>query len=94
MATYEYVCGECGRFDVRLAIGTAPAGYECPSCASIARRAFSAPVLHDLSKPVSAAVERAGLTGETPEVVTAVPDRMDRRVAPPVHAALARLPRP
>jgi len=51
-------------------------------------------MLHDLSKPVSTAVERAGLTGDAPEVVTAVPDRMDRRAAPPVHPALARLPRP
>jgi len=94
MARYEYVCGECGRFEVRLAIGTAPAGYECPSCASIARRAFSAPMLQDLSKPVTAAMDRAGRSGDAPEVVTAVPDRADRRAAPPVHPARARLPPP
>jgi len=46
------------------------------------------------SKPVSAAMDRAGRSGDAPEVVTAVPDRADRRAAARVHPALARLPRP
>lgn len=94
MAIYEYACTRCGRFDVRLAIGTAPDSYGCPECARSARRAFSAPMLGNVSKPVGTLLGLEEQSRDEPEVVTQLPKRPDGRPASPPHPALARLPRP
>jgi putative FmdB family regulatory protein len=94
MATYEYQCSECGRFDVRLAIGTAPERHRCPTCAGSARRAFSSP---SLVGGAPATLRRLRVSDERsqdiPELVSHVPARA-RPTATPAHPALARLPRP
>ncbi|MFJ9822101.1 FmdB family zinc ribbon protein [Streptomyces sp. NPDC101151] len=92
MATYEYICRQCGPFDVKLAIGTAPRDYGCPVCARAARRVYSSPSLSLTSKTASALHEREEQSREAPAVVSAVPPRRQVRQQP--HPALSRLPRP
>lgn len=93
MAIYEYECRRCGRFDVQLAIGTAPNAYECPECADNARRVYSSPGLAVTSPILGALHEQEEKTREAPAVVSEVPAA--HRGAPErPHPALARLPRP
>jgi putative FmdB family regulatory protein len=94
MAVYEYTCDECGQFDIRLAIGTAPAGYHCPGCARTARRVFSPPMLGQLPKPLGALLEREEQSRDAPDVATRLPPRRVRRPASADNPALAHLPRP
>ncbi|WP_089104572.1 FmdB family zinc ribbon protein [Streptomyces hyaluromycini] len=90
MATYEYLCSRCGSFDVKLAIGTAPAAYCCPVCAGAARRVYSSPGLTLTSHAVAALRLQEEQAREAPAVVSPLPPR--RRVPP--HPAFSRLPRP
>ncbi|MEU0968675.1 FmdB family zinc ribbon protein [Streptomyces sp. NPDC005917] len=92
MTTYEYLCSRCGRFDVKLAIGTAPMAYGCPACAGTARRVYSSPAFARTSHGVAALHAREEQAREAPEVVSEVPPRS--RVQQYVHPALSRLPRP
>lgn len=92
MATYEYLCSDCGPFDVRLAIGSAPATHDCPGCAGEARRVFSSPSLAVTPYGLTASREREEKSREAPDVVSAPPPR--ERPAPRPHPALSRLPRP
>ncbi|MGW3243123.1 FmdB family zinc ribbon protein [Streptomyces sp. NPDC001070] len=92
MATYEYLCGGCGPFDVKLAIGTAPTAYDCPVCAGTARRVFSSPSLAVTPREMASFREREEKSREMPAVVAGPPPR--ERVAPRPHPALSRLPRP
>jgi putative FmdB family regulatory protein len=95
MAVYEYTCDECGRFDIRLTIGTAPAAYRCPQCARTARRVFSPPMLgQQVPKPLGALLDREEQSRDAPDVVTRVPPRRVRRPASTANPALAQLPRP
>jgi len=91
MATYEYLCPVCGRFDVRLPMGTAPASRGCSGCGREARRVFSPPGFSWVQPALSAALDREEQSRDAPAVVSGVPGR--RRPRPP-HPALARLPRP
>ncbi|MFF5213226.1 FmdB family zinc ribbon protein [Streptosporangium sp. NPDC000396] len=91
MATYEYICPNCGLFEVHLAIGTAPASRHCSTCERDARRVFSPPNFSSTHPSLSAALDRDEQSRDAPEVVSSVPRR--RRPRPP-HPALARLPRP
>ncbi|WP_263252221.1 FmdB family zinc ribbon protein [Saccharopolyspora rosea] len=90
MATYEYDCRECGRFEVKLPMGRATGTRNCPGCHRSAHRVFSAPHLSALPAPVRAARAREERSRDEPDVVTAVPPK-PRRAA---HPALSRLPRP
>ncbi|MGI5140092.1 FmdB family zinc ribbon protein [Streptomyces sp. CA-106110] len=92
MATYEYLCGRCGSFDVKLAIGTAPTAYGCPVCAGTARRVFSSPAFAVTSHEISSFREREEKSREAPAVVSEVPRR--KRLPPRPHPALSQLPRP
>jgi putative FmdB family regulatory protein len=75
MAVYPYRCAECGPFDVRLPIGTAPATRDCPRCAAPASRTFAPPLLRQVSAPLGAVLQRAERSGESPDVVTSVPPK-------------------
>ncbi|MEV0407347.1 FmdB family zinc ribbon protein [Actinoallomurus sp. NPDC050550] len=92
MATYEYLCRGCGAFEVRLALGTAPATHACPRCGRGGRRVFSPPALARTSPTARASREREEQSREAPEVVSEVPP--NRRAPRRPHPALARLPRP
>lgn len=92
MATYEYVCPECGYFDVHLPMGTAPPARSCSTCGCDARRVFSSPNFSWVPPALSTALDREEQSRDAPEVVPGVPRRRRRPQAP--HPALARLPRP
>ncbi|MEU9989434.1 FmdB family zinc ribbon protein [Streptomyces sp. NPDC007971] len=92
MATYEYLCGCCGAFEVQLPIGTAPKAWDCPDCAGAARRVYSVPGFARTSSAVAALHAREELSREAPAVVSEVPP--GRRVRTQPHPALSRLPRP
>lgn len=91
MASYEYSCEQCGPFEKRCPIGTAPSWASCPACDRKARRVFTMPHLSLMSKELGAAHERAESSRDAPEVVSEVPGKRARR---PPHPALGRLPRP
>lgn len=91
MATYEYVCLDCGRFDVHLPIGTAPLSRDCSACEREARRVFSPPNFSRVHPALSAALGREERSRDAPTVVSGIPGR--RRSRPP-HPASAHLPRP
>ncbi|WP_199881036.1 FmdB family zinc ribbon protein [Streptomyces kebangsaanensis] len=92
MATYEYLCSQCGSFDVKLTIGTAPKTHGCPVCTNPARRLYSAPGLSLTSSASAALHEREEQAREAPAVVSEVPPRTRPEQRP--HPALSRLPRP
>jgi len=92
MATYEYRCTQHREFTVSSPIGEATSTMPCPVCGTAAVRVFSAPALNRTPRRVAAALDQAGQSAESPEVVSAVPER--RRPRRPVHPAHARLPRP
>ena len=68
MALYEFVCGDCGAFEVRRppAVSDDPA---CPDCGRQARRVFGSPLLRSLAAPLRAAREREARSAHQPEVV-------------------------
>ncbi|GAA0523799.1 hypothetical protein GCM10011581_49500 [Saccharopolyspora subtropica] len=84
MATYEYDCPRCGRFETRQPMGTAAAARDCPECRGPARRIFSVPHLASTPAPLGAALAREERSRDEPEVVTEVPKGQP----------LSRLPRP
>jgi len=95
MALYEYACARCGRFDVRLAIGTATNQYRCPDCGQPARRVFSSPALRQgSSRPVASLLEQEEKSREAPDVVSSVPPRAARGPRQAPNPMLGRLPRP
>jgi hypothetical protein len=73
MATYAYRCPRDGDFDVRLPLGAATAAVPCARCGSVATRVWSAPTLRRVPRAVTAAIEEAGRSAETPRVVSRVP---------------------
>ncbi len=93
VATYEYVCAECGRFDIRSPIGAARPQLACPTCHADARRVFSPPMLGLLPKPWAALAQQEEQSGDEPAVVSQIPPKAGRTQAA-VHPALAQLPRP
>lgn len=92
MATYEYLCPDCGRFDVHLPIGTAPTSRDCSNCEREAHRVFSPPSFSQVHPALSAALGREEQSRDAPAVVSGLPNR--RRQKQPPHPALGRLPRP
>jgi putative FmdB family regulatory protein len=86
MATYEYDCPRCGRFETHEPIGTAADSIACPECRRPARRIFSAPHLTTVPEWLAAARAREERSREEPEVVTEVPS--GQPLPPP-----SRLPR-
>ncbi|MEV0698922.1 FmdB family zinc ribbon protein [Saccharopolyspora sp. NPDC050389] len=90
MATYEYDCPRCGRFETHQPMGTASDSHACPDCGRSARRIFSAPHFTAVPARLAAALDRADRSSAEPEVVTEVPGRQPTRP----HPSLSRLPRP
>ncbi|MCI2418005.1 zinc ribbon domain-containing protein [Saccharopolyspora sp. K220] len=91
MATYEYDCSRCGRFETHQPMGTASDSHHCPECGRPARRVFSAPHLTTAPEQLRAALDREQRCREEPEVVAEVPRKQP---VPQPHRALSRLPRP
>ena len=94
MAIYSYRCVDCGGFEGRWAMGSAPASWECPNCSGRAPRVYSAPMLARTAPGVAALHRLEERSRQEPPVVSA-PSGAPRRRQPltrnPLHA---RLPRP
>ncbi|GIH15881.1 FmdB family zinc ribbon protein [Rugosimonospora africana] len=75
MATYEYRCPTDGAFEVRTPIGEAAPSVRCGACDGPAARVFSAPLLAVTPPALTAAIDRAGRSAESPEVVSQIPSR-------------------
>lgn len=91
MATYEYRCANCGPFETRRPIGSAPSQCDCPECGDASRRVFSVPHLARVPSEAGSALAHAESSRDEPEVVSGVPGKPVTRRP---HPALARLPRP
>lgn len=90
MPTYSLRCGSCGDFDLIAAMSQRPDRATCPVCGQLRARVISSPLLHTASTSLDTAVERAGRSAESPEVIrsipasgsTALPSARDRRYPP------------
>jgi putative FmdB family regulatory protein len=71
MPVYEFICPDCGPFDVARPAALAAAGADCPACGSAAARVFSAPRLALLARPTRRALDLEERSAHEPEVVTA-----------------------
>jgi putative FmdB family regulatory protein len=96
MATYQYRCDEHGLVETTRPIGTAPPELSCTACGRPAQRAYSSPRLALADRRAVALLDRTERTRESPDVVTALPQRALSRVTPQGRASPAqrRLPRP
>ncbi|MGW4486987.1 FmdB family zinc ribbon protein [Amycolatopsis sp. NPDC004368] len=96
MATYQYRCARDGVFEVRLPMGTAPPGSQCPVCGDDAARSYSAPLLSLAPRELVTAIDQTEKTRDEPAVVSAVPPARGRSRGPVTtpNPALRRLPRP
>ncbi|WP_067134276.1 FmdB family zinc ribbon protein [Microtetraspora malaysiensis] len=105
MAIYEYLCPECGPFDVSLPMGTAPQARNCATCGGKARRRYSGPNLSRVHPALAAGLAVEERSREAPEVVRrpdarsggareGAPRAASKRPARPPHPGLSRLPRP
>ncbi|MPZ87888.1 MAG: zinc ribbon domain-containing protein [Nitriliruptorales bacterium] len=94
MTVYEYLCRECGVFEVDRPMGTAVPEVPCPRCARNARRRFCPPLLSRAPSALAVAHAREEKSRDEPEVVDRVPPRPAHRGGrPPGHPALKRLPK-
>lgn len=94
MTTYTFRCRECGPFDARFPIGTAPDRSSCPGCGGSSSRMITAPGIAGGRNPYRSAVERTMATADAPQVVSSLPGAV-RRPQPVTSNPLHRkLPRP
>lgn len=94
MAVYGYRCPTHGGYDVQHPIGTAPEREPCPRCQVSGTRAYSSVMLGRTPRAVVTAMDRAGTSSDTPEVVTSLPARGRPPVRVSTHPAHRSLPRP
>ena len=94
MAIYDYCCGDCGRFEQRMPMGTATATVACPSCGRDAKRIFAVPMTYRTPKPLARMLAREEASRDYPQVVNRLPPRWRPRRSTPPNPALARLPKP
>ncbi len=94
MAMYAFRCRECGPFDARFPIGTAPEGSPCPDCGRSSSRVITAPGIGNRRNPYRSTVERTMASADAPQIVSSLPGG-SRRAAPVTTNPLHRkLPRP
>ena len=93
MALYDYLCAECGPFEVSLPIGTAGPREGCPVCGRPAARTYGAPAVTSPRSALNHAREEADRSAHEPRVLSGPPSRtaFDQRSPNPLHA---KLPRP
>jgi putative FmdB family regulatory protein len=94
MPTYAFRCQDCGPYDERYPIGTAPDRSSCPGCGGPSVRLITAPGLTGGRNPYRGAVERTVASAETPQVVSALPGRGRRSIPISTNPLHRKLPRP
>lgn len=94
MARYDYVCGQCGVFEVARPIdAAATAEQACAACGGAARRVYAAPALTSPSSVLRRAQDAAALSAHEPAVRHGIPAPAARSRRP-TNPLQARLPRP
>jgi putative FmdB family regulatory protein len=90
---YDYLCKNCGPFEVSRPIGTPGPSEGCPICGCPAGRMYSAPAVTSPRSAANRAREAAEGSAHEPRMVSNPPPRAARRTRPtnPLHA---KLPRP
>ena len=93
MALYDYLCAECGPFEISLAFGTAGRRESCIICGRSAERTYNPPVVTSPRSALNRAKETADRSAHEPQIVTGpLPRTASRRRSPnPLHT---KLPRP
>jgi putative FmdB family regulatory protein len=93
VALYNYLCVECGPFEVSLPIGTAGPDEGCPICGRPAGRKYTAPAVTSPRSALNRAREAADKSAHEPQILSGPPPRTAsrRRSSNPLHA---KLPRP
>lgn len=94
MTTYAFRCRECGPFDSRFPIGTAPDRASCPDCGGPSSRMITAPGIGGGHSPYRSAVERTMASADAPQVVSALPGATRRPTAVTTNPLHRKLPRP
>jgi putative FmdB family regulatory protein len=70
MPSYEFVCADCGPFEVLRSMAQAGSPAQCPECDTQARRVFTAPGVALLAAPRRGALEREERSAHEPEMTT------------------------
>ena len=94
MTTYAFRCPECGPFDARYPIGTAPDRCACPACRTASVRVITAPGITGGGNPYRRAFEQSMATADAPQVVSSLPSSGRRPVAVSANPLHRKLPRP
>lgn len=81
MPVYEFVCENCGPFEVLRPLEEAGEPSRCPVCGALASRVFSAPLLTRTPASVAAAHARNERSAHEPEIV-----KRPRSETPPAPA--------
>jgi putative FmdB family regulatory protein len=94
MTMYAFRCQECGPFDARYPIGSAPDRSSCPDCGGSSSRMITAPGIAGGRDPYRLAVERTMASADAPRVVSSLPatnsPRPARVTTNPLHRTLPR----
>jgi putative FmdB family regulatory protein len=94
MTMYAFRCQDCGPFDARYPIGTAPDRASCPDCGGSSTRVITAPGITGGRNPYRSAVERTMASAHAPQVVSSLPGANRRPVPVTTNPLHRTLPRP
>lgn len=94
MTTYAFRCQECGPYDARFPIGTAPDRVSCPDCGASSVRLITAPGITRGSNVYRRAVEGTMASADAPPVVSSLPAAGRRPTPVTADPRHRRLPRP
>ena len=86
MPIYSYRCRKCGDFDASAAIDQRDAIAACPKCDGGGSRVFTPPHLRLHTRALDRAFDMAGMSGDTPSVVSSIPSS-PRAPGAPVRAS-------
>lgn len=67
---YDFICENCGPFELRRSFAEAGEQAVCPSCEEEAKRVYSMPNTRSMSTGLSKAMNRAEKSAHEPEVVS------------------------
>ncbi len=70
MPIYDFICEDCGPFELRRALAEAGEPVACYSCGEQAKRVYSMPNTRRMSAGLSKALGRAEKSAHEPEVVS------------------------
>ncbi|SRR5712691_42491 len=84
MPIYEFVCATCGLFECWRSVDECSQPMLCPTCKTIARRAYSVPGLVRTPPALAKALQRAEKSAYEPEAVRR-PRPAGEEAAVPTH---------